>query len=149
MDIIPVPLVEPLEVNAITTIKLWICAPNQIGQLDISLHFAYNIPFEFEKKPLKRLLKRNFTIKILPSVTVTASSVNACLYDNNRWVESERAKARPDPDRITWLVHKMYEPKNVGKTSQNWKKKINKQENLLNFFKISIIFNQNLPVLDF
>ena len=64
--------------------KLWICAPNKNGPMAISLYFAYNIPFELEKKPLKRLLKRNFTIKILPSINVTASSVNACLYDNKK-----------------------------------------------------------------
>ena len=84
MDIIPVPQKEPLEINGVIKTKLWICAPNNIGQLESSLHFAYNIPFELEKKPLKRLLKRNFSIKILPSVTVIASSVNACLYDNKR-----------------------------------------------------------------
>ena len=64
--------------------KLWICAPNKNGPIEISLYFAYNIPFELEKKPLKRLLKRNFTIKILPSINVTASYVNACLYDNKK-----------------------------------------------------------------
>ena len=58
--------------------------PNKNGSIEISLYFAYNIPFELEKKALKRLLKRNFTIKILPSINVTASYVNACLYDNKK-----------------------------------------------------------------
>ena len=107
MDIIPIPLNEPLKVNSTLKIKLWICAPKEIGQLDTCLYFAYNIPFDMEKKPLKRLLKRKFSMKILPSVNVAASFVNSCLYDNDRSqglsVQVENVSQEIDPVYV-WQV---------------------------------------------
>ena len=86
LDILPITLGPDniLHPGAIHKQKLWICAPSQPGSRELSVFFAYNIPFSMEKKPLKRLLKMDLTTKVLPSVGITASLVNACRYDDDK-----------------------------------------------------------------
>lgn len=80
LDILNVPLDAELAPGCAVKRKLWICA--QDAKSNYSLYFSYgNLK---AKKPLMRLLKRNYKLKILPSVNVKAVQVNACMYDDDK-----------------------------------------------------------------
>ena len=84
MDILPVPLEQDLEAGGSIKRKLWICAPANLGNQDLNIHFSYSLPFNIEKKPLVRLLRKNLSTKVLPALSIKANHINACMYDDDR-----------------------------------------------------------------
>ena len=85
MDILPIPLEQDLQPGESIKKKLWICAPHEnVGNREFCIYFSYTIPLNIEKKPLTRLLKKQLSIKILPSVSIKPIQVNACQYDDDR-----------------------------------------------------------------
>jgi len=87
LDILPIPLENPLHPGDTIKKKLWICAhPGSITDYSknmiYSLYFAYNIPFDQAKKPLMRMLRKDLTLKILPCLSISAAQVNPCKHDD-------------------------------------------------------------------
>ena len=88
LDILPIPLQNPLNPGDTIKKKLWICAHPGLLNADTkntnsySLYFAYNIPLDQVKKPLMRMLRKDLTLKILPCLSISAAQVNPCKYDD-------------------------------------------------------------------
>ena len=86
LDILPIPLENPLLPGDTLKKKLWICAhPGLLTDsksMIYSLYFAYNIPFDQVKKPLMRMLRKDLTLKILPCLSISATQVNPCKHDD-------------------------------------------------------------------
>lgn len=134
LDIIPIPLEDDLHPGKSTKLKLWLCAPYEIGGKMHSIYFAYNIPTRLDKKPLKRMLRHDVTFKVLASAVITANQVHACLHDDNK--------------SQALLVH-MSNTSKEGKTQQLEQAYVWQVSLISNHRKLScfVSSNENAPIL--
>lgn len=65
--------------------SLWIRGPEQLGGHSITIYFYYEAPplSEGSRVHHYRMLKYSFTLKVIPSMSISALRSRPCLHDNN------------------------------------------------------------------
>jgi hypothetical protein len=65
--------------------SLWIRGPEQLGVHSITIYFYYEAPPLSEGSRIHhyRMLKSSFTLKVIPSMSISALRSRPCLHDNN------------------------------------------------------------------
>lgn len=85
IDILPVDLPsKKIDIGQSVSVNCFLRGPDQLGSHSLNLYFYYESPLAPGSRQIQfRLLKSDFVIKVIPSVSVVASRCRPCLHDNN------------------------------------------------------------------